>query len=142
MPDYQKQNKLLSGTDGSVYVNGELLTDLASFEAKVTGTFEEASFVGDYGTYNRYMGFAIDGTITLNKTMSRGARLIGNGFKTGIMPDIKVIASIKNPATGASERIELLGLTFSEFGLNFENKKLLTEALPFKAVDYNYIDQI
>ncbi|MFH5182936.1 phage tail tube protein [Paenibacillus sp. TAB 01] len=140
--DYSKQNKLLSGTDGSTWVNGELLTDMASFEFKVTGNFEEVSFVGDYGTYNRFMGFSIDGTLGLNKIMSRGARLVGDGFKTGIMPDIKIIGSIKNPQTGESERVELLGVVFTEFGLNFENKTLLKEDLPFKAVTYNYIDRI
>ena len=136
-------NKVLSGTDGQVYINGELLSELKSIELKVTGKFEEFSVCGDYSTYNKFTGYSIDGSVKLQKIKSRGITLIAAAYQSGVMPDIKIISSLTDKSTGASERTAVSGVVITEFVLaNFESKALAEEELPIKASSYEVLETI
>lgn len=138
-----KGDRVLSGTDGQVWLNGELLGELSSIELKVSGKFEEVNFCGDYATYNKYMGWSGDGSIKLQKIYSRGSKLLANAFLTGIMPDIKIITKLTDKSTGNSERTSVEDVTITEFMLtNFENKKLVEEELPLKFAKYTPIESL
>lgn len=136
-------NKVLSGTDGQVYVNGELLSELKSIELKVTGKFEEFSICGDYATYNKFTGYGIDGTIKLQKIKGRGISLLAKAYKSGVMPDIKIISVLKDKNTGKAERTSVSGVVITEFTLaNFEAKSLVEEELPIKASSYSVLETL
>jgi hypothetical protein len=136
-------NQVLSGTDGFVYINGELLSELKSIELKVTGKFEEFTIYGDYSTYNKYTGYSIDGTIKLQKIMGRGISLLSSAYQSGVMPDIKIITCLTNQNTGASERTAVSGVVLTEFTLaNFESKALVEEELPIKASSYEILETL
>jgi hypothetical protein len=138
-----KGNRVLSGTEGEVWINGEQLGDLKSIELKVTGKFEEVGFCGDYATYQKYMGWYGDGNIKLQKTYSRGIKLLAEAFKTGIMPDIKIITKLTDKSTGKAERVSVEDVTITEFMLaNFENKSLIEEELPLKFAKYEPIETL
>nr|WP_240967966.1 phage tail tube protein [Paenibacillus aquistagni] len=133
----------MSGTDGTAWINGEEWAELKAIEAKVTGEFEDVTFCGDYGTYKRFMGRTCEGTLTLNKVMSRGMKLMAEAFKTGVMPDIKIITKLVNKQTGKAERVALKDVVFSEFAIaKFENRSLLEEELPFTFSDYDILEAI
>ncbi|MCG7410576.1 phage tail tube protein [Paenibacillus sp. ACRRX] len=136
-------NEVLSGTDGTVWVNGEEWAEVKALEAKVTGEFEDINFCGDYNTYKRFMGRTGEGTITLLKTSSRGAKIMAQAFKTGVMPEIKIVTKLTNKQTGKSERAVIKDIVFSEFNLaKFENRSIVEEELPFTFSDYDYIEMI
>jgi hypothetical protein len=136
-------NKALSGSEGQVWLNGELLGEVKSIELKVTGSFEEISICGDYATYQRYTGWSGEGTLKLQKVYSRGSKLLANAYKTGIMPDIKIVTKLTDKSTGKSERVSVEDVTITEFMLtNFENKSLIEEELPLKFAKYNPIESI
>jgi len=135
-------NNVVSGNDTTVWVNNEVWPDLKSMEYKVTAEFEDINFLGDPRTYKKFMGYAGEGTLTLNKTKSRGLSIMGDAFKTGVMPDIKIVTKILNRATNKSERVVLLGITFSEFGSNTEAKSISEEELPFSFADYEILEQM
>lgn len=136
-------NEVLTGTDGTIWVNGEEWAEVSSIEAKVTGEFEDVTFCGDYGTYKKFMGRTCEGTITLKKVKSRGLTIMGKAFKTGVMPDIKIISKLTNKQTGKSERTAIKDVVFTEFSLaQFENRSIVEEELPFSFSDYDILETI
>lgn len=137
------KNRILSGTNGNVWVDGALLGQLQKIEAKVTGNFEEVNFVGDFATYPAYTGWSGEGTLVLHKIDSTVLKLVADGFKTGNIPTIKITTKLTDRNTGKSERVAIGGVVFTEFMLaNMEAKGLIQEELPFKFSDYDVIERI
>lgn len=138
-----KANEIINGKWGRIWVNGELWAECKSFEAKVTGEWEDVSFCEEMGTQRKLLGWSGEGTIVLHKIHSRGGNLIGDAFKSGIMPEVKIVSKLADPAAKGHERAEILDVTFDEFTLaKFEDKSITEEELPFKFGDYNYLDKI
>lgn len=138
-----KQNGFLSGTNSTVWVNGEKLTNVASYEAKVTGSFDDVDTVGSYATRQQYHGFKIEGTITLHKVDSGIMAKLAKAYKSGIMPEITIISKQHDPASGAAERVSVTGVVFTEFALAMlESKTVTDEEFPFTAEDYNILEEL
>ena len=138
-----KANKQINGTFGSVWVNNEKWLDVDSFEATISLNFEDVNMSGDLGTYKKMTGWSGEGTITVKKVYSRGAALMGEATKTGIVPDITIVGKLDDPDSYGAERVSIENVTINEFTLlAFEQKTLATEELPFNFASYNYIDQI
>jgi len=135
-----KGNGVISGNDAITWINNEIWDDISSIEYKITGEFEDVTFLGDPRTYKKYTGFTGEGTITLNKTRSRGAAILGQAFKTGNMPDVKIVTKLLNKSTGATERVVLSGIIFTEFGSSTEAKALVSEELPFTFSEYEVLE--
>lgn len=137
------QNRILKGTSGNVWLNGKLLAQVKSIEAKITGNFEEVNFVGDYATYNSYTGWNGEGTLVIQKIDSMVLKLLAEGYKSGEMPDVKITTKLEDKSTGKSERVAISNVVFTEFMLaKFENKALVEEELPFKFSDYDILETI
>lgn len=138
-----KGNRVLSGNEGEVYVNNELWADIESIELKVTGKFEDVNFLGDNRTYKKYTGWDGSGSVKCKKTHSRGIKIMGEAFKTGIMPDIKIVTKLKDSSTNKAERSSVTGVVFTEFFLaKMEAKALLEEELPLFFTDYESIETL
>lgn len=136
-------NKIINGTYGTIWVNNEKWTEVKSMEAKVAAQYEDVNVAGQLGKSRKYIGWEGSGSITLNKVYSRGAKLLANAFKIGIMPDVKIISKIDDPAAHGAERIIVKQVTFDEFTLSkFELKTPLEEELPFQFGDYELVDTI
>lgn len=136
-------NKIMNGTFGSIWVNNEKWMDLKSFESKITGEYEDVNITEVLGKARKYIGFEGAGTIVTHKVYSRGAKIMGQAFRTGKMPDIKIISKLDDPAAYGAERVVHYGVTFDEMTLaKFEGKTLGEEELPFKFVDYEFKDLV
>lgn len=136
-------NKYLTGTNGSVWVNNELLGDLKSIELKITGSFDEVNVCGDPATHQIFTGWSGEGSIVLLKSSSRGIKLLANAYKTGIMPDVKIISKLTDPSTGKSERSSVEEVVFTEFTLaKFESKGPIEEELPLKFSKFDSLETI
>ena len=143
MSKQMKANKIIRGTFGRVWVNGELMANVKSFESKCNFDYEEVNIAGEMGTYQRYKGYSIEGTMTLHKIDSQMVKLLKDGAMTGDFPDIKIVALVEDPGTYGCERVELRDVTFDELTLlKFETKELSEEEMPFKAGSFNYLDLI
>ena len=136
-------NRLLTGTSGNAWINGKLLATIKSIELKVTGSFEEVNFCGDLATHNRYTGWTGEGTVTFGKVDSMVVSLLADAFKTGDMPEIKIITKLTDKSTGKSERAAVSEIVFTEFFLaKFEAKALIDEEVPLKFSDYEVLETI
>jgi len=138
-----KSNKQINGTFGSVWVNNEKWLDVDAFEAKVTISYEDVNMSEDLATHKKMTGWAGEGSLTVKKVYSRGAALLANAVKTGVLPDINLVGKLADPDAFGSERVAIKDVTFNEFMLmKFEQKALGTEELPFAFADYDPIDLI
>lgn len=138
-----KSNRVINGTFGTVWVNGEKWMDVDAFEAKVTMNFEDVNMAGDLSTKKKYTGWSGEGSITVKKVYSRGSSQMADAAKTGIMPDITIVGKLDDPDAFGAERVSMSEVTFNEFTLlAFEQKTIATEELPFNFGDYELIDQI
>jgi hypothetical protein len=137
------QNKVLTGSSGNAWINGMLLATLKGIELKVTGSFEEQNFCGDNATYNKYTGWNGEGNVKFAKVDSTVIKLVADGFKTGNMPEIKIISKLTDKAAGKSERTAVTGVVFTEFFLaKYEAKTLVDEEIPLKFSDYEVLETI
>ena len=138
-----KQVKQLHGSCSGVYINGQRDELATKIEVKVTGDFEDQNFCGEYGTFPIYNGYNIEGTITDKKCDSALELAILEGYTTGVMPDIVLMTTLRNPVTKQSERWSLSGVVFTEVALaNIEAKKAVERELPFKAEKWTNLEAI
>ncbi|GEK30327.1 phage portal protein [Kurthia zopfii] len=136
-------NKQINGTFGALWVNGEKWMDIESFEGKISLNFEDVNMAEDLSTRKKYTGWAGEGTITVKKVFSRGAKLIAKAAKTGKMPAIKLVGKLADPDAYGSERVSFSDVTINEATLlAFEQKTLVTEEIPFNFGDYDFLDTI
>lgn len=136
-------NKVIRGTFGRVWVNGELMANVKSFEAKATIDYEDLDINGDFGQKKRYMGYSIAGTMTLHKFDSAILKLYQSAIMTGELPEVKIVASLSDPQSDGTERCSLYDVHLDEITLNkFENKTVLEEEVPFTAGSFEMLDMI
>lgn len=136
-------NKAINGTFGRLWINDRDMAQVVSFEAKANLNYEEVNMADDLGTHQKYMGYSIEGTVTLNKIDSSIADIVAEGIQTGAMPEINIVARLADPAAKGAERVKLYGVTFDELTLlRFEQKTLTTDEVPFKAESFEYLDMI
>lgn len=131
------KNRLVRGTFGSAWINNEPVYEIKSAEAKVTITYEELHLNGALGTFRRAMSYDVSGTVTLHKVDSRVPQLMGDGPKTGQLPEIKLDFAVADPDVSGVQRATLSDVTLDEFTLaQFENNNLVEESVPFHASGY------
>lgn len=136
-------NKVIRGSFGKVWLNDERLANIKSFEAKAAMNYEDMDVNGSLGTQKRYMGYTITGTMTLYKFDSTVLRLMKDGIKTGVMPEIKIVTALDDPTAYGAERVVLTDVTLDEVTLSkFENKGLTEEEVPFAAGNCEFPDLI
>ena len=136
-------NKVIRGTFGKVWLDGERMANVKSFEAKATIDYEDMDINGDFGQKKRYMGYSIAGTMTLHMYDST----IGAKYQTGIMngelPDLTLVSALADPTGYGAERVALYDVKLDEITLSqFENRTILEEEVPFTAGSFQYLDLI
>jgi len=143
MANKMETNRVLRGNFGKVWVNNEEWMNVKSFEAKVSAEYEDVNIPGNFGMHKRYVGFSGEGTLVTTKIDSRVSKLVAKGFRDGNIPNIKIVASLADPTGYGAERVEILEVTINELMvMQYENKKIIEEEVPFNFADYNYIDKI
>ncbi|MEK5330259.1 MULTISPECIES: phage tail tube protein [unclassified Lysinibacillus] len=138
-----KSNRVINGTYGSVWVNNEKWLDIEEFEAKVTIDYEDVNMAEDPATHKKQTGWSGEGNLKTKKVYSRGAKLLAEAVKKGITPEVSIVGKLADPDAFGAERMAISEVTFNEFMLmQFAQKTIGTEELPFNFADYDFIDYI
>lgn len=139
----KKAGRVINGTHGAVWINGEKLFDLESIELKVTIEYEDVYFPEDTGKHRKFMGWVGEGNLVLKKMFSRGANLLAKSVKAGKMPDIEITTRLADPDAYGVERTSVSGVTFNEFLLSkIEQRALLQEEMGFEFADFDILESI
>lgn len=136
-------NQVIRGTFGKVWLDGERMSSVKSFEAKLSYTYEDMDVNGDMVTKKRLMGMAISGTLTLFKVDSFVIRKYQKIAASGEVPELTIVAALDDPSNDGVERVSLTDVKLDEITLSkFENKTLTEEEVPFTAGGYEFLDLI
>ena len=136
-------NKVIRGTFGRAWVDGDLMANVKSFEAKATLDYEDMDVNGDLGQKKRYMGYSVAGTMTLHKFDSSILKKYQAAIRNGDLPEMKIVAALADPQSYGAQRVALYDVHLDEITLlQFENKTVLEEEVPFTAGDYEFLDLI
>lgn len=144
MASFRGKNQL-NGNHGQVWLDGELVLEIESFEAKITPNRETVIIGMDEDS--KITSLKGEGTMKVKKVYSRGKKKLLDGLKKGEDIRSKLIGKLSDPdAVGKqSERVSIDNLWFNELTLmQFEKGQKLEEEWPFGFTpsDVEYLDTI
>lgn len=143
LKDIQDQ-QIINGTWGEVWVNNELLCTLTKFEAKVNMTYADVTRPRDLWDGKKLLKLDGQGNFAFQKYDSTVLRLFDKRrLDMGLIPDIKIMGKLDDPAALGAERVIFKNVTLNNFTvLAFEHAKEAEEAMDFNFRDYEIYDLI
>ena len=134
---------VILGTHGKLYINNVRVANIKSFELKASLQYEDILVNGNLITQSKYKGSTLTGTMVVHKVDSANIKLVKDGIKTGVMPNIKFMGELSDPNCNGDEAIEVSDVMFDEATLlSFANGEVREESTAFRAGDYNYLSTI
>ncbi|MCT4566129.1 MAG: phage tail tube protein [Maledivibacter sp.] len=138
-------NRVINGTWGEIWLDGDKISELTGLEAKITLKKEDVNMCGVLAKDSKVTGWEGKGTLKMHKVNSRMAVRLGESIKKGRDVRVTILAKLADPDTIASqaERIVLKDVSFDDLTLmNFETKALGKVECPFTFTDYDFMDLI
>lgn len=123
---------VLNGTHGKLWWDGELVGEIASFEAKITIDREDIILENDKDS--NMLNTAGEGTMKFNKVYSRGKKKLLEAYKNGEDPRAELMGQLKSPgAVGKqTETVVLRNVWFNDLTLmSFEKGSKIEEEMSF-----------
>ena len=137
------ERKIINGTHGTVFLDGEEVAEVKSFQAKLEFQKEEVKIAGKMATGTKYMGYSGKGSLALHKVNSRMIKAIGQQIKEGKDPRFTLIGKLADPNSEGAERIAIKNVSFDDLTLfDFEVGALGQTECPFTFTDYDFLDLI
>ena len=137
------ERKIMNGTHGTVFLDGEEVAELKAFQAKLEFQKEEVKVAGKMATGTKYMGYSGKGSLNLHKVNSRMIKAIGQQIKEGKEPRFTIIGKLADPDSFGTERVAIKDVSFDDLTIfDFENNVLGSTEHPFTFSDYDILDSI
>ena len=135
------ERKIMNGTHGTVFLDGEEVAELKAFQAKLEFQKEEVKVAGKMATGTKYMGYSGKGSLTLHKVNSRMIKAIGQQIKEGKEPRFTVIGKLADPDADGVERIVVKNVSFDDLTLmDWEVGAIGQSEHPFTATAWEVLD--
>ena len=109
--------RVVNGTWGKVFLEGEEVFEVTAFSAKVEHNKEEIQMAGSMMTDSKILSMKGTGSLTIKKMTSRMLRLIGKKIATGQDPRFTLISDIDDPDAIGAERVIITGVSFDDMTL-------------------------
>lgn len=135
--------RVISGTYGEIWVNGEKLAEAYGLQAKVNYKKEEVAICGNIISDTKLVSATGTGSLKLHKVNSRMAKLIGEDLLQGRDTRCTIISKLADPDSYGSERIALYNVSFDDLTLaDWEAGALGKTECPFTFTRHEYLDRI
>lgn len=136
--------RTINGSFGSVYHNGEWLTNINKCQINVEIEKEEIRTAGTRWKKHKVVGLSGTGSISGYKVTSDFVRLIGqvgDNSKTPLVTEL--IVKLADPEAYGYERIRVKYVQFDNIPLaNFEVGQIVEEELNFTFAGFEFLDAI
>lgn len=144
MPNkFDSARRVISGTWGEAWLNGEQVAECYGAQAKVVADKEKISRCGQLMDDHKVMGLSGTGSLRLHKVSSRMGILLAASMKDGSDPRFTVILKLADPDAWGAERIALYGVSFDDLTLaDWEAKSAGKVECPFTFSDFELLDVI
>lgn len=134
--------RVMSGTQGMVYWNGDIVFEASSAESKIKTSREDITFAGDMWTDSKLMGVSGEFSIKVRKIYSR-AKALAEAFKKGLDPRSELVYKLDDPDAFGAERVALHNCWFNDLDLiSFENGKTAEDEFSGGFTDFDYLDSV
>jgi len=136
-------DRVMSGTFGEVWFEGEKVAECYGLDAKVEFEKEEVSMCGKLAVDQKFMGYKCNGNVKMHKMNSRMLRLLSALIRQGINPRVQILSALKDPAAWGAERVLIKDASFNDMVLaNWEAKKKGGIDAPFTFTDWDLLDTV
>lgn len=108
--------RVMSGTFGGVYCDGELLAEVSAFQAKHTFQRDDIQMAGEMAVDSKITNTKGTGSVTLKKVYSRFAGYVDR-IQRGEDIRFTIISKLDDPDAFGAERVALYEVSFDEMTL-------------------------
>lgn len=140
-----KAQNTISGKEGRLFLDGEELAHIKSFEATVEKNKEEIPIMGRRMTGHKTSGANGTGTATFHKATSQFIKIMMEYVKTGVDPYFVLQAVLDDKTSGrGTERVVLYDVNFDSAkvaGMDVE-AAALEEEVPFTFEDIDLPEEL
>ena len=134
--------KVMSGTYGTVVVDGHQVASIKNAQAKVEYRWENVSQCGALTEGRKLGGMKITYSYSYNRVYSHGADYAEKA-KQGDAPEVTIIIGLDDPAAYGAERVALYGCTLDATVLaDFAAGKPSEATVSGEAMDFEYLDRV
>ncbi len=135
--------RVISGTWGEIWLDGERVAEVSGFQAKVNFDKEDIPMCRQMGTDVKVTSYKGTGSLRMYKTTSRMAMAIGENIRNGKDIRFKIISKLKDPDAYGAERVVVRNVSFDDLTLaDWEVKATGKVECPFTFTDYEFLDII
>lgn len=135
--------RVISGTYGTVWIDGEQIAECYGFQAKYSFNKEEIPLSGQMASDTKVTSIKGTGSLRLHKVFSRGAALIGDAIRNGQDLRFTVISRLKDPDAYGAERVAVRNVSFDDLTIaDWEAKNVGKTEMPFTFTDHEFLDVI
>ena len=135
--------RVISGTWGEVWLDGDKVSECYGLQAKVSFNKEDIPLCGQMASDKKVTSIECTGSLRMHKVNSRMAQAIGGYIRNGQDVRFTIISKLKDPDSYGAERVVLKNVSFDDITLaDWEAKAVGKVESPFTFTDYEYLDQI
>jgi len=135
--------RVMCGTWGEVWLEGELVSEAYGIQAKVSMNKEDVAICGQMAKDKKTTSTSMTGSLKLHKVNSRMANLIGDYIKAGQDPRFTVISKLDDPDAYGAERVALYNVSFDDLMLaDWEAATNGKVEAPFTFTSFEYLDSV
>lgn len=136
-------SQIINGTFGELWINNEYLATVTKFEAKLNMTYADVKRPRDLWKGKKLIELDGNGSFTMEKYSSVGLRHLNDALSKGVIPDIKLMGKLDDPASSGAEKVIFKNVTFNNFTvLSFEHAHAEEESFDFNFRHYELYDYI
>ena len=136
-----KASRVMSGTWGEVWLDGDKVSEAYGVQAKISYDKEDIPICRQMGTDVKVTGYKGTGSLRLYKTTSRMAVAIGENIRNGKDVRFTIISKLKDPDAYGAERVAIRNVSFDDLTLaDWEAKTAGKVECPFTFTDYEFLD--
>ena len=135
--------RVISGTWGEVWLDGDKVSECYGLQAKVSFNKEDIALCGQMASDKKVTGIDCTGSLRMHKVNSRMAQVIGQYIRNGRDIRFTVISKLNDPDAYGAERVVLKNVSFNDLTLaDWEAKSPGKVESPFTFTDYEFLDMI
>jgi len=134
--------RIMNGTHGQLWEDGDMWAECTAFQVKVSKTYEDKARAGLMATDRKLVSVKITGSITVDKVYTRHvddivAAMAGKDIRHTL------VGELDDPDAYGAERIAVYGVSFDDQTLaDWAMTKSGTVTLPFAATGFKYLDTV
>ena len=135
--------RVISGTWGEVWLEGDKVSECYGLQAKVNFNKEDIALCGQMASDKKVTSIECTGSLRMHKVTSRMALAIGENIRNGKDVRFTIVSKLKDPDAYGAERVVLSNVSFDDLTLaDWEAKSVGKVECPFTFTDYEFLDEI